>query len=44
VQLLSAGGAQYALLEAANTNPMQTIEQDPLGVINTPSQLLTGLH
>ena len=26
VELLSAGGGQYALVEAANTNPMQTIE------------------
>jgi PE family len=42
VQLLNGGGAQYARTEAANANPLQTIEQDLLGAINTPSQLLTG--
>ena len=42
VQLLNGGAVHYALTEAANTNPLQIIEQDLLGAINTPSQLLTG--
>ena len=42
VQALSAGAGQYAAAEAANASPLQTIEQDLLGVINAPSQLLTG--
>ena len=42
VQLMNGGAAQYGLAEAANANPLQTLEQDILGVINAPSQLLTG--
>jgi hypothetical protein len=37
VQLLNGGAAQYALAEAANTNFLQTVEQDVLGAINAPS-------
>lgn len=42
VQLLNGGAAQYALTEAANANPLQTVEQEALAAINTPSLLLTG--
>jgi hypothetical protein len=41
-QLMSGGAAQYAAAEAANANPLQTLEQDILGVINAPSLALTG--
>jgi hypothetical protein len=41
-QLMSGGAAQYASTEAANSSPLQTIEQDLFNAINTPSQLLTG--
>jgi hypothetical protein len=42
VQLLGGAAAQYAATEAANVGPLQTLEQDLLGVINEPSLLLTG--
>jgi hypothetical protein len=42
VGLMSGGAAQYALAEAANTDPLQTIEQDVLGVINAPTNALLG--
>ena len=42
VQLMNGGAAQYGVTEAANASPLQTVEQELLGVINTPSQLLTG--
>ena len=42
VRLLSGGATQYALTEATNANPLQTLEQDVLGAINAPSQALTG--
>ena len=42
VQLLNTGAAQYSLAEAANANPLQTIEQELIGVINAPSVLLTN--
>ncbi|MCV7089948.1 PE family protein, partial [Mycobacterium interjectum] len=42
VQLLNGGATQYALAEAANANPLQTLEQDVLAAINEPTLLLTG--
>ena len=42
VQLLNAGAAQYASAEAANVAPLQTLEQDVLGAINTPTNVLLG--
>src|ERR1700758_5169240 len=47
VQALTAGAGSYVSAEAANAaaftaNPAQTIQQDLLGLINTPSLALTG--
>ena len=43
VQLLSGGATQYALAEAANASPLQTIEQGVLSVAGAPSgQTLTA--
>ncbi|MCV6970531.1 PE family protein [Mycobacterium bohemicum] len=40
VQTLNAGASSYALTEAANTAPLQTLEQDLLGAINAPTEFL----
>lgn len=37
VQLLNGGATQYALAEAANASPLQTIEQGVLSVADAPS-------
>jgi PE family len=42
VQTLNSGSGSYAAAEAANTSVLQTIEQDILGVINAPTNLLLG--
>lgn len=42
VQLMNAGGSEYALTEAANASPMQAVQQGVLGAMNAPSQALTG--
>ncbi len=42
VQALTAGAGAYAHAEAANASPLQTLEQDVLGVINAPTQALLG--
>src|ERR1700704_3225661 len=42
VQALSSGGLMYAATEAANASPLQTLEQDLLGVINAPTNALFG--
>ncbi|SPM31289.1 PE-PGRS family protein PE_PGRS58, partial [Mycobacterium terramassiliense] len=42
VQALNGGGFAYEATEAANASPLQTLEQDILGVINAPTQALTG--
>jgi hypothetical protein len=43
VQLLNGGATQYALAEAANASPLQTIEQGVLSVAGAPtSQTLTA--
>ncbi|ORB61165.1 hypothetical protein BST45_20210 [Mycobacterium shinjukuense] len=41
-QALTAAGTAYATAEAANSSPLQTIEQNLLGVINAPTQTLLG--
>src|SRR5258708_23420763 len=42
VQALNVGAGLYAGTEAANANPLQTLEQQLLNAINTPTQLLLG--
>ena len=42
VQVLNAGVASYAATEAANSSPLQILEQDLLGVINAPTEALFG--
>jgi PE family len=42
VQALSGAGGAYAAVEAANGSLVQTVEQDFLGVINAPTNLLFG--
>jgi hypothetical protein len=42
VQSLNFGSGSYVAAEAANTSVLQTIEQDILGVINAPTELLLG--
>ncbi|MCQ4365173.1 PE family protein, partial [Mycobacterium gordonae] len=42
VQTLTAAGGEYALAEAINTTPLQVIEQQLLGAVNAPTQLLFG--
>ncbi|HTY35369.1 PE family protein [Mycobacterium sp.] len=38
VELMSGGAAQYALAEAANASPLQTVEQAALGGVSAPGQ------
>ena len=40
VQTLNSGGGTYAAAEAANATPMQTLAQDVLGVIISPTNFL----
>ncbi|MGB9302800.1 MAG: PE family protein, partial [Mycobacterium sp.] len=42
VRDLSGAGSAYAAAEAANASPLQALEQDVLGVINAPTELLLG--
>jgi hypothetical protein len=42
VRALSGAGGAYAAAEAANVSPLQTVEQDVLGVVNAPTELLLG--
>ncbi|HWF30146.1 MAG TPA: PE family protein, partial [Mycobacterium sp.] len=42
VQVLGGAGGAYAAPEAASASPLQTLAQDVLGAINTPTQLLLG--
>ncbi|ORW30655.1 PE family protein, partial [Mycobacterium paraense] len=42
VQALNAAGGAYAATEAASANPLQTLAQDVLGVINAPTNTLLG--
>ncbi|HWT50181.1 MAG TPA: PE family protein, partial [Mycobacterium sp.] len=40
VQLMSGGASQYALTEAANASPLQTVGQGVMGGIGAPGQAL----
>src|ERR1700691_5376761 len=42
VQLMTAGAGSYAAAEAANASPLRAVEQQVLGVINAPTQVLLG--
>lgn len=42
VQALDVGAGAYAAAEAANTSPLQALEQGILGVINAPTNALLG--
>ncbi len=42
VQALNAGAGAYASAEAANASPLQTVDQDLLGVISAPAQAVLG--
>jgi PE family len=42
VALMNGGAAQYAMTEAANATPWQTVEHDLLGAVNAPTQALVG--
>uniref|UniRef100_UPI000AD4E6A3 PE family protein n=2 Tax=Mycobacterium tuberculosis TaxID=1773 RepID=UPI000AD4E6A3 len=42
VQALAAGAGSYAVAEAANASPLQTLEQGLLGAINAPAAALSG--
>lgn len=42
VQALTSGAGMYAATEAADASPLQTREQDVLGVINAPTNLVLG--
>jgi hypothetical protein len=42
VQALNAGAGAYAAAEAANASSLQTLEQDVLGAINAPANVLLG--
>jgi PE family len=42
VELMSGGAAQYALTEAANASPLQTVEQAVMGGAGAPAQAATA--
>ena len=42
VQALDGAGNSYAAAEAANASPLQTLEQDVLGLINAPTDAVLG--
>ncbi|WP_082658711.1 PE family protein, partial [Mycobacterium gordonae] len=42
VQSLNAGARAFAAAEAANTAPLQALEQDVLALINAPTNALLG--
>ena len=42
VSALSAGAQAYSTAEAANVSPLQTLEDDLLGLINAPTNFLLG--
>jgi hypothetical protein len=44
VQLLNAAGSSYAVAEAANASPLQTVQQDILGAINAPAQAVQNFE
>src|SRR5580693_5728322 len=42
VQFVHAGAGQYALTEATNASPLQSMGQDLLSAVNAPTQALVG--
>ncbi|OBK52033.1 PecA family PE domain-processing aspartic protease [Mycobacterium sp. 1081908.1] len=42
VQTLTTGAGAYAATEAANATPLETLQQDLLGLINAPTNTLLG--
>src|ERR1700677_3824204 len=42
VQALATAGNSYAVAEAANANPLQIVQQELWGIINTHTQTLLG--
>ena len=42
VQALNSTAKAYSATEAANASPLQTLEQDMLGVVNEPTEALLG--
>ncbi|MEK0765620.1 PE family protein, partial [Mycobacterium ulcerans] len=42
VRALNLSGGAYAAADVANASPLQTLEQDLLGVLNAPTQALLG--
>ncbi|EUA02368.1 PE family protein [Mycobacterium kansasii 732] len=42
VAALNAGAGSYAAAEAANASPLQTLQEDVLGLINAPTNFLFG--
>jgi PE family len=42
VQLMNAGGAQYALAEAANASPLQAVGSESLAAVNAPFSAASG--
>ena len=42
VAVLSAGGGAYSAAEAASASPLAAMEQDVMGVVNSPTQALLG--
>ncbi|ORA07997.1 PE-PGRS family protein, partial [Mycobacterium asiaticum DSM 44297] len=42
IRTLMAGGGAYALAEAANAGPLQSLEQGVLGLVNAPTNTLLG--
>ncbi|ORW48493.1 hypothetical protein AWC20_26615 [Mycobacterium parmense] len=42
VQTLTGGAGLYSAAEAANASPLQTLQQDVLGLINAPTNTLFG--
>jgi PE family len=42
VQLMNSGASEYALTEAANVTPLQTVGQDLLSAVNAPTEALVG--
>src|ERR1700677_2685497 len=42
VQTLTSCACSYAIAESANASPLQSVEQQVLGVINAPTQVLVG--
>ena len=42
VHALNSAGSTYAAADAANASPLQSVQQELLGAINAPTEVLTG--